>query len=364
MKQIKAKYETKEYPIFIGTELSATIELFLKNYDKKRVLFIVDKNILKILKKNKYDNLYKKYNFILVNSGVESKNIDSLLRLINILDKKSFSRDGIIVALGGGVIGDISALLASIYYRGINLVHIPTTMTSIVDSSIGGKTGINFNNKVNLLGSFYHPNAIFVDMNFILSLPNRDFNAGLCESIKKGFIYNKDLFNFIDVNYIQIKNRNIELLSKIIEQSINIKLELTSNDTYEKSNRLLLNFGHTFGQSIESYFKINQNIARHGEAVSIGMIFDTRLSFEYFNKKRLHIEEKLIKILKKYDLPIKIRNLSKRKINQKTLLNNIFKDKKRLINGSRFIIPTKIGNGKIITFNDRKVLKKIISSIL
>ncbi len=364
MKKIIAKFSHKEYPIFLGNNLSTSLDLFLNIYDKKRVLFLVDKNISGILNKNKYNKLIEKYDYILVDSGIESKNIQALLDLINILDDKNFSRDGIIVALGGGVIGDIAALLASIYYRGIGLIHVPTTMTSVVDSCIGGKTGINYNNKVNLLGTYYHPNAIFVDINFLLSLSERDFNAGMCESIKKGLIYNKSLFKFIDKNYCEIIKRDINALEAVVEHSINIKLELTSSDTFEKSNRLLLNFGHTFGQAVESYFKINQNIARHGEAVSIGMIFDIHLA-EYLNiKNATKIKKHLSDVLKKFNLPTKISELSKSKINKSTLLENIFKDKKRTIEGSRFIIPTSIGNGKIVIFKDKKVLKKIISSLI
>ena len=252
--------------------------------------------------------------------------------------------------------------VASIYKRGLKLIHVPTTMTNMVDSCIGGKTGINYLNQVNLLGTYYHPIIIFIDIRFLKTLKIRDFKSGLVESIKKAFIADINFFNYMHNFSEKILDLSEEHLFEVINKSINQKIYLTSNDVKENSSRLLLNYGHTFGQALESYYKIDEKNLTHGEAVSLGMVSAAKMSEILYNDNKMlkiHYE-----ILKSYGMPTKIDDMNLKKPTISKLCSYIYNDKKRKSETNRFIVCKKIGKAEIVDIDSKNLIKRSFSEII
>ena len=219
------------------------------------------------------------------NEGETNKSIDTLKEILSILTLNSFDRYDLIIGLGGGVSGDIAGFSASIYNRGIDFVNIPTSLLSMVDSSIGGKTGVNYNGIKNIVGSFYSPNFVLIDPDLLSTLDDKEFYSGLAESIKMAITCSKDLFEFIESSKDIKKD-----IDRVIYESLLIKRSVVERDEFESSYRKVLNFGHTIGHAIEAY---SNGLVRHGEAVSIGM--------NYMLGK--NIKSRVINLLNKYNLP-------------------------------------------------------------
>ena len=361
---INAKIENKDFPIIISNNDINNLNFYLDNFNKKNNIFIVDKIFQKkkYLPDKKICKILEKYPVFFSNAGIKKKNFKNLYKIIQFLNDNNANKDTNLFVMGGGVIGDMAAFAASIYKRGINLIHIPTTMTSMVDSCVGGKTGINEFNQVNLIGSYFQPNAIFIDLRFLKTLKFRDFKSGLAESIKKSLINNEEFFNFLLINYEEIKKKSELYLHKVIVESIKIKLNLVQNDEKEKSQRLGLNYGHTFGQALESYYGINESKLTHGEAVSLGMICASALC-KILLKKNLVDKHK--KILQLYNLPKNIIDIKKIKIpSLSELLKLIKNDKKKQNQQLRFIICEKIGSFEIVNIKKMAQIKKSFKAIL
>ena len=362
---IKAEYPKNNYPIYISDNLTNNLESYLKNFDEKSVFIVSDsyfKNYL-IEENIILKNIFNQYRTMFLEGGVDAKNISALVKIFDGLNNSNVPRDGCLVAIGGGVVGDICGLAASLYKRGISLVHVPTTMTSVVDSAIGGKTGINMHQAVNFIGTYFHPVSTFIDLRFIQSLPDRDFSAGIAESIKKSLIYDQDFYEFILNNSKKIMSRNLESLFEVIYRSIGIKLFHTISDEKEQSIRLLLNYGHTFGQAFESIYGINEDKLRHGEAVSLGMMCAANLSKELFNNNIIISQHQ--DILREFRLPTKLsdcNNLSKPKV--ETLSNSLSKDKKKTSSGNRFIVCEKLGVARVEYIQDINLINNSFNSVL
>ncbi len=362
---IKADYPKNNYQIYLSDNLSKNIDQYLKTFNNKSILIIADEYFInKInLPDTQLHKLFTSYNHLFIGGGVESKNLNGALKILDKLNQMSMTRDGCIVAVGGGVIGDLCGFVASLYQRGISLVHVPTTLTSAVDSSIGGKTGINMYDAVNLLGTYFHPSASFIDLRFMKTLENRDFSAGVAESIKKSFIYDREFYNFIYNNSEKIFNKDYNYLYDLIYKSISIKLFHTISDEKEKSIRLLLNYGHTFGQAFESVYGINAKSLRHGEAVSLGMMCAAQMSESLYGNKNIIREHS--EILTKYTLPTKLSCLKNIKIpNVDNLFSRLSKDKKRTVQGNRFVICSSIGSAKIEHITDNNLIKSSFDLVL
>ncbi|XBT18830.1 MAG: 3-dehydroquinate synthase family protein [Candidatus Shikimatogenerans sp. AspAUS03] len=258
--------------------------------------------------------VYKYLYIIKIYDGEIYKNIYTCIKIFNKLLKKKINRNTIILNLGGGVITDLGGFIASIYKRGIIFFNIPTSLLSIIDASIGGKNGINYNYLKNEIGSFYLPNNILIDKNFLLSLKKKDILSGLSELIKYSLIINYKLFILIIINY-KFNFSNL-IWNKILKYFINIKLYLIKLDYRENNIRKFLNFGHTIGHALESYYLNNNFNISHGESVIIGILYELWLSIKlnilkkniYINIKKfifkifkyLYIKYNIIKYLKKH----------------------------------------------------------------
>lgn len=262
--------------------------------------------------------------------GEKSKSFDTYKELLQVLSENEFSRADCVVAVGGGVVGDLSGFTAATYMRGIDFYNIPTTLLSQVDSSIGGKTAIDFGGYKNTVGAFYQPKAVIIDSDVLKTLPKRQFNNGLAESIKMAATSDKELFALIE-------NENAEdVIDTIIERSLRIKKAVVEEDEKELGLRKVLNFGHTAGHAIETAAGLSEYL--HGECVSMGMLaFSSDC-----------VRERLVKVLKKYDLPVKLA------FSADKILSALRHDKKAKADGVNVVFVNEIGSFefRFLTFDE------------
>ena len=260
--------------------------------------------------------------------------------LINKLLKLNFNRSDLIIGVGGGIIGDMTGFVSSIYKRGINFINLPSTLLAQVDSCIGGKTGVNSKYGKNLIGSFYNPKVVISDTEFLKSLPRREIICGYAEILKHAIIYDKEFFNFLKKNTKNILSLKNKVLTKSINKSCKIKLSFTERDFKEKGLRMKLNFGHTFGHALEIQNKYSNKL-NHGEAVLVGMLIATKISkFKNLCSENTHNE--IVNLYKDSDL---IKNV-KKYLNKNMILKSIKfmrNDKKKDDDKISFIFLKRIG---------------------
>ncbi len=285
---------------------------------------------------------------ITLKDGEEYKNQDSINEILEQLFISKFSRKDTLIALGGGVISDMTGFAASIYERGINFVNIPTTLLAQVDASVGGKTGINNKFGKNLIGSFYQPKAVFCNTLFLKTLPKREFNAGVCEAIKMAIMFDKDFFEFFEKT--DLKNEND--IKFLIQKSVEIKTKIVSLDEKESGIRVVLNYGHTFGHVIENF--TNYRIFLHGEAIAIGIIMANSLALK-LNLISKNEFDKIKILLEKFELPTNFKVE-----NPQNFYDAFFLDKKTLDNKIKFILPQSIGNFAIKDDIKKETLLEIL----
>ena len=337
MKKILFKIDGRKIPIFVGHNVcgKATISKYI---DYKDIVIITNTKIAKLHLKELEKSL-KSFNVktLIFPDGEKYKNISSLNKIHDFLIKSKFNRNLTVIALGGGVIGDLAGFASDTFLRGVNLIHIPTTLLAQVDSSIGGKTGVNHKYGKNLIGSFKHPVAIFIDISYLKTLPQKEYISGLSEVVKYGAIGDRAFLRWLNTNSKLILERDPDSLVKLILMSVKAKVSVVQKDEKESNIRAHLNFGHTLGHAIES--SLNYKGISHGEAVSIGMLFASAISVE---KSDLKIDEfNLIEnTLANFSLPVRIPS----SIPGAKILQNMTYDKKNKKGKINFVLLTSIGS--------------------
>ncbi len=337
-----------------------------KLYCDKKLLLIIDKKLSKKFTKFLYKDLKKcglKVTLLKVNGSKINKNEKLLFKIIDKLMEKKFTKKSVLLSCGGGVVGDVAALASSLYLRGLIYFHIPTTMTAIVDSCLGGKTGINYKNIINSIGNYYHPQNVFISKNIIELIPPREFKSGIPEIIKCGLIDNKEILNLLRSNKEDCLKRKYNFLSKLIKLTLRTKVKFFKDDVFEKSKRLNLNFGHTFAHAIEMALESKKtDIIRHGEAVGIGILCE--IFYTEGKSKNFELVKSLLNL---YSLPTNLLDLNikknKTKIKKK-IFKNIFLDKKKIGKYPRIIKLNKIGNSKIFEMKNNKKIERTISEVI
>jgi len=277
MATISAGKGQSRYDIHISKNISESV-LNKHLGNKNKVLIITDNGVpKKYIKeiKNKINN--KNITIFTLNKGEKSKSFSSYKKILNKLLELKFDRSDIIIALGGGVVGDIAGFSAATYLRGIRYIQIPTTLLAQVDSSVGGKTAINVIQGKNLVGAFYNPSLVLISTSFLGTLSKEEYKSGLGEVVKYALIGNKKLKNIIEKNSQDIINKNESVLKIIVEESIKTKSKIVTEDEKESGIRAILNFGHTFGHAIEAHN--NYKNITHGAAITLGMVIASKLSF-------------------------------------------------------------------------------------
>ncbi|HOE68218.1 MAG: 3-dehydroquinate synthase [Candidatus Omnitrophica bacterium ADurb.Bin314] len=296
-----------------------------------------------------------KVSFHTLPDGERAKSGKELFRLLHVLLAKGFERKDGIVAVGGGVVSDLSGFAASVYLRGIRYVNVATTLLAQVDSSIGGKTGINLPEGKNLMGAFHPPALVISDVGVLDSLPAKELCASLAEVVKYGVIRDARLFRFLERNAGRILEKNAAALERIVTDSACIKAGVVSRDEYEtKGERMILNYGHTFGHGIENAAKYRKIV--HGEAIGIGMAMAAHLAAEIGICSPEFVRRQLA-LLKRLGLPVAVDNL---KIRSATVLKAMMRDKKKAGGRLRFVLPERIGKVTIKTGISAGELRNIL----
>ena len=355
MKKIKIKIPHNEYIVYLGKNIFHQLPILI---DKKnifgKILLVIDKNVNKyysdlIHLTIKNSDLSAKQ--IIVASTEKNKSFSTLQKIHTALIKNNFGRDSAIVAIGGGIVGDIAGFAASTYMRGIKYIQVPTTLLSSVDSSVGGKTGINFNETKNVIGSFYQPEFVLIDTNFFHTLPQEEMLCGLGEITKYCYLTNNRFFNYVEKNIEKILANDEDVIKRIIIESIKFKGGVVEADEKESGIRKVLNFGHTFAHAYE----VDQNHKlKHGQAVIVGITTALYLSkmMNLLNKKDF---DKYLKLQLRFTEKIKLKNIDKQ-----NLLRIMARDKKNMQNEIKFVLLSEVG--KIIT--DIPAPKNLVSKAI
>lgn len=339
MEKINIKSNSFTYPVFIGSHILQSLPDLLKKHKlNKNVFIVIDENVEKIYGKEirkLVERWANRSTIFILKASERSKSITTLKKIYTALAAGAFGRDTLLLSVGGGVTGDVTGYCAATYMRGVQLVHVPTTLLASVDSSIGGKTGVNFYNRKNLVGSFYQPHFVIIDTNFLQTLPTAELKSGAGEIIKYAFLSNKDFYSYLQQNFSKLLLLNSKVLSKVISESVLIKAGVVSQDEKETGLRKILNFGHTFAHAFESHFDYK---IKHGEAVVGGIVAALFLShkLKFFNDEKL---KNYLKFLSYYKLPASIK-----KVNNNDILEFIRLDKKKRGNKIKFVLLKDIGN--------------------
>lgn len=327
----------------IGVSLFKDIRQFLKEENKKNIFLITDENVSEYyLEEVLYYLSPFKTRVYILESGEKSKCLKVVENIYMELIKYNYDRSTTIISFGGGVVGDISGFVAATYLRGVEYIQIPTTLLAQVDSSIGGKVGIDFGKYKNMIGSFYFPIKTFIDINFLKTLDRREMTSGLGEVLKYGIIKDYDFFRYVKGNIQSIYDFDEEILTEVVEKCVSIKTQVVAMDEKDKGIRKILNFGHTIGHGIESLYDFNRY--KHGEAIILGMMYESFISKEMGLIDEEYFCE-IIQTLKSLVVPVHFSNENMTKI-----LSKMSHDKKNLNERIVFVLPT--GKNKVDIFDN------------
>ncbi len=292
----------------------------------------------------------KELHVVTLRDGEEYKNQESIDEILEALFENRFNRKSMLIAFGGGVIGDMTGFAASIYQRGIDFVQIPTTLLSQVDASVGGKTGMNNRYGKNLVGAFHQPKAVYIDPFFLTTLPSREFAAGVAEIVKMAVTFNKEFFEFLESADLN----DSTVLQEVIKQAVQTKADVVAQDEKEHGIRAALNYGHTFGHVIENETKYKKYL--HGEAVAIGMIMANETALK-MNLMSANDATRVKLLLEKYNLPTSYNIEDSQKFYE-----TFFLDKKSSDSSITFIIPIGIGDVKITDAVEKELVISVLES--
>lgn len=343
MKEIVVNTETRKYSIKIKNGLLNDDSTFSMLKGRKAVI-ITDSNVALLYGGsllNRLRNSGIDTDIYAVPAGESSKSLEELTKLYNFLSETSITRSDYIIALGGGVTGDLAGFAASTYLRGLNLVQIPTSLLAMVDSSIGGKVGVNLPAGKNLVGSFYQPVAVLMDPTLLNTLPDRYFYDGMAEVVKYGCIRDTELFEMLET--LDDRDEITDNIENIIFRCCTVKKDVVEQDEKERNLRMILNFGHTFGHAVEKCF--GYKTYTHGEAVAIGMVFISRLSYKLgcCNKD---VPERIKRLLVKLNLPADFPE-----IKADDVFSAVVRDKKSRTDSINLVLIENIGKVKIEAFS-------------
>jgi 3-dehydroquinate synthase len=304
MREVLVSLEKRSYPIYIGSDLLSQTKYYKELIKTKQVMVVTDANVNK-LQMDVVIKALSDFDVIpyVLQPGEEQKNLDNVNGIITELLNHRFARTSCLIALGGGVIGDMTGFAAACYQRGIQFLQLPTTLLAQVDSSVGGKTAVNHPLGKNMIGAFHQPCGVLADIGVLKTLPEREFKAGVAEIIKYGLIRDSSFFDWLELNMDSLLSQQTEALEYAIERSCINKAEVVSEDETEKGIRAILNLGHTFAHAIETGLNYSQWL--HGEAVGLGLVMAS-----YMSKLQGWLSEdeyeRIVSLMRQAGLPDKI----------------------------------------------------------
>ena len=303
MPQLTVSLADRSYPIRIESGLLNQSVLPI-DFGKRNILIVSDSNVAPLYAKKLKTFIQRNDCLIwIMPAGEQEKTLSRFSELINSLAENKLTRDSCILALGGGVVGDLAGFAAACYMRGIDFIQIPTSLLAMVDSSVGGKTAVDLPAGKNLVGAFFQPKAVWIDPNVLATLPEREYKAGLAEVVKYGAVMDDEFFDWLENNAQALLAKQPEILEQAIAKSCQYKADIVARDEHEQGDRTLLNFGHTFGHALEVLLDYNTLV--HGEAVAIGMVLAAKFSAE-LGYAKTDDTVRLEKLLHTFGLPTKM----------------------------------------------------------
>lgn len=357
MKELSVKLSDREYKVYISSSMDRLSQALMENKIKdKDSMFIITDNKVHSIYKDIIERFKEQYNVkeYCFKEGEENKNINTVQGIYSFLIEHNANRNSLLIALGGGVVGDIVGFVASTYMRGIRYINIPTTLLSQVDSSVGGKVGYNYNGLKNIIGNFHHPEFVYISTNFLKTLEEKEFKGGLGEVVKYALIKDSALLNFLNENYKGILEKETDKMIHIIKSCLKIKSEIIKNDLNDTGIRNILNFGHTVGHAIE----INSGgKLTHGEAVALGMLTSIKLS-ENICDLRKDLYRNIVNLYGKLGLPTKY------KVDNYTLFMYAINHDKKNDEKIRFVLLEDLNEAKVkVEINKKDIISALKNSI-
>ncbi|SEL38603.1 3-dehydroquinate synthase [Colwellia chukchiensis] len=354
MNTLEVKLGNRSYPIYIDSGLFNNRDLLSKHIRSQRVCIVSNEIVAPLyLAQIKLALSAFDVDEVILADGEAEKNLANFEHIMSHLLAGNHGRDTTLIALGGGVIGDITGFAAACYQRGIDFIQIPTTVLSQVDSSVGGKTAVNHPLGKNMIGAFYQPKAVVIDLASLNTLPIREFNAGMAEVIKYGILGDGEFFNWLEQHIDAIQQGDVAVLTQMIERCCQCKANIVAEDETEAGVRALLNLGHTFGHAIEA----DQGYGKwlHGEAVATGMVLAAKLSVA-MNLLEVSDLRRIEALLSAFDLPLQ----APENMGFNEFICHMRRDKKNLAGKLRFILPTAIGKSEINDDVSEDLLQQIL----
>ena len=345
MEKVLVDLGAASYEIFIGENILSGVDKFVSG----KALLVTQKNILELCAE-KFP-----YEVALIPDGETAKNLREAEKLYTRAIEAGLDRKSVVIALGGGVVGDLAGFVAATFMRGVNLIQIPTTLLAQVDSSVGGKTAVNHALGKNLIGAFHQPRAVFIDLKFLKTLPEREIKSGLGEVIKYGVISDEKFFSYLEDNAEKILQRDLKTLEYVVRRSCGIKAAVVSSDEREAGLRRILNFGHTLAHAIEE--ETNYEKYRHGEAVAVGMMAAALISLE-LGKTSAENVQRLENLIKKFGIMTTCTGLDADKLYAVT-----FRDKKTVGGVVNWVLMKDFGEVEICRDVPAQIVKKVFGGL-
>ncbi len=360
MTKLNVELGENSYEILIGEKIFCEVANFLaeSNFTKK-ILIVTDSNVFKIYAEELRKIFTKceiNFEVEVVPAGESSKNLREAENLYTCAIESQLDRKSVIVALGGGVVGDLAGFVAATYLRGVPFIQVPTTLLAQVDSSVGGKTAVNHALGKNLIGAFYQPKKVFIGVDMLKSLPEREIKAGLGEVVKYGVISDEKFFSYLEENVDKILSRDLEVMTRIVKRACEIKAEVVSHDEKESGLRRILNFGHTIAHAIEE--ETGYEKYSHGEAVAIGMIGAAKIS-EKLGKVDAAAVLRLRNLIERFGMCTSVAGCEVDK-----MYRELFRDKKTINGKINWVLMKNFGAVEVSNDVPEEIVKSVLREII
>jgi len=347
----------RSYPIYITTDFNTLGKSIQSAGVNGKIVVVTDSNVDKLYAGICIDVLtaygFDVYKYV-IEAGEKSKNLDTVRDIYKFLIEVKLDRSSALLALGGGVVGDITGFAAATFLRGISFIQVPTSLLAQADSSVGGKVGVDFEGSKNIIGAFYQPKLVYLNVNTLSTLPKRELQSGLAEVIKHGIIADRSFYEYIEHNLDKIMELDENTMQYVARTNCMIKGNIVEQDEKESHLRAVLNFGHTIGHAVES---VSNFELLHGECVSIGMIGAFKMA-EYMGMVDEKATKRVSDILTLAGLPVRIKDLDIEKV-----FEQMFYDKKIRNNRLTFVLPKDIGEVIQVKIDNSELIKKVLMDL-
>lgn len=358
MIKLSVNLADRSYPIYITTDYSSIGKIITNARISGKMVLITDTNVdkyqseecISVLKASGYE-VYK----YVIEAGEKNKNLDTVKDIYKYLVNLKLDRSSTLMALGGGVVGDITGFAAATFLRGINFVQVPTSLLAQADSSVGGKVGVDFEGAKNIVGAFYQPKFVYINVNSLRTLPKRELQSGLAEVVKHGLILDEEFYEYIDYNINKIFSFDDDVMQYIARTNCAIKGRVVEQDEKESEFRAILNLGHTIGHAVES---VSNFELLHGECVSLGIVGAYKMA-RYLEMVDDETVTKVTNTLEKIGLPVRIGGIDVDKV-----YNQMFYDKKVRKSKLLFILPKRIGDVVQCVIDDEALIKNVLDELI